>query len=67
MFYILAILGFYLSYMIASHLLKYGLITYALGTEFYNFWLIIPLCLSLFWSCLGVFLGLMKAEVVRIN
>ena len=62
-FYFFAILGFYICYMIINHLLEFGLVTYALGTKFANYWMLIPLSLSIFWSCLNLYLGIMKAEI----
>jgi len=38
-----------------------------LGTYFHNWLLLIPLGILLFWSCLCVYLGLMKAKIVRVN
>ena len=63
-FYLFAIMGFILCYFIISNLLNFGLVTYALGAYFHNWVMIIPLCLLLFWSCLCLYLGLMKAEII---
>ena len=66
-FYLYAIMGFFGCGVIIKILVKYGLVQYALGAYFHNWILLIPLSLLFFWSCLCVYLGLMKAKTVYIE